>query len=110
LEKSWLKAAGITPSAAAAAAVRAVEVVDVTAEDLRPGTRERLGACVRTAEPDHMMACVDEFRNEKGPIKPVAPVRNTRIPHLCVMANDPCASVPIPMAIVREVSPRFCPL
>jgi hypothetical protein len=32
----------------------------------RPGVGERLGARVRTAEPDHMMACVDEFPNKTG--------------------------------------------
>ena len=45
---------------------QAVQVVHVAAEDLRPGTGERLGARVRTAEPDHVMACADEFRNEIG--------------------------------------------
>lgn len=53
--------------------VQAVQVVHVAAEDLRPGTSGRLGARVRTTEPDHVMACVDEF--------PVAPVRDTRILH-----------------------------
>lgn len=42
-----------------------VQVVHVAAEDLRPGTGERPGAHVRTAEPDHAMACVDQFRNQK---------------------------------------------
>jgi len=44
---------------------QAVQVVHVAAEDLRPATGERLGARIRTAEPDHVMACVDEFRNQK---------------------------------------------
>jgi hypothetical protein len=45
---------------------QAVQVVHVATEDLRPGTGERLGPHVRTAKPDYLMACVDEFRNEKG--------------------------------------------
>ncbi len=45
---------------------QAVQVVHVATENLRPGMGERLGARVRTAEPDHVMACVDEFRNEKA--------------------------------------------
>ena len=45
---------------------QAVQVVHVAAKDLCPGPGERLGARVRTAEPDHVMACVDEFRDEKG--------------------------------------------
>jgi hypothetical protein len=44
---------------------QAVQVVHVTAEDLCPGTGERFGARVRTAKSDDVMACVDEFRNEK---------------------------------------------
>ena len=42
----------------------AVQVVEVAAEHLRPGTGKRLGARIRTAEPDHMVARLNEFRNE----------------------------------------------
>jgi hypothetical protein len=61
---------------------QAVQVVRVAAGDLRPRPGERLGARIRMAEPGHVMACVDEFRNEKGTDKPVAPVRNARNLHL----------------------------
>ena len=44
---------------------QAVQVVHVAAEDLRPGTGERLGAFVRTAEPDHVMASADQFRDDR---------------------------------------------
>ena len=44
---------------------QAVEIIHVAAEDLRPGSGERLGARVRTAEPDHVMACADQFRNQR---------------------------------------------
>ena len=45
---------------------QAVQVVHVAPEDFRPGTGKRLGARVRAAEPDHVMACADEVRNEIG--------------------------------------------
>ena len=43
---------------------QAVQIVYVAAEDVCPGAGERLGARVRTAEPDHVMACIDQFRNQ----------------------------------------------
>ncbi len=39
------------------------QVVHVAAEDLGAGADERLGACVRTAEPDHLMARADQLRH-----------------------------------------------
>jgi hypothetical protein len=45
---------------------KAVEVTQVSTDDLRAGTGERLGTRGRTAESDHAMASADEFRNEKG--------------------------------------------
>jgi len=44
---------------------QAVQVVHVAAEDLRPDTGERLGAFVRTREPDHVMASADQFRDDR---------------------------------------------
>lgn len=41
-------------------------MVRQTAEDLRPGAGERLGACARTAEPNHVIASIDELWNDKG--------------------------------------------
>ena len=43
-----------------------VEIVHVSAGDLRPGPGQGLGPGVRTAEPDHLMAGGDELRNEMG--------------------------------------------
>ena len=60
-------------------ACTSIQVVHVAAEDLRPGTGERRGARIRTAEPDHVVASADQFLDKAVSMKPVAPVTNTRI-------------------------------
>jgi hypothetical protein len=54
------------PSICPAQTRRPVKVVHVALADLGPGAGERRGARGRTAEPNYVMACVNEFRNEKG--------------------------------------------
>ena len=46
--------------------VQLVQIVQIPADNLRPGARQGLGAVGLTAEPDHPMAGGDKFRNEIG--------------------------------------------
>ena len=47
-----------------------IQLRHIAAEDLHPNAAERLSAGVRTAERDHMMARLDELRNQVGADEP----------------------------------------
>src|SRR5262245_5405093 len=65
-EKSWVEGRVDDTVGRVCGRAQAVQIVHVAAKDLRPGKGERLGTCVRTAEPDYVIARVDEFWNEIG--------------------------------------------
>jgi hypothetical protein len=55
----------MTPSGRLCSDAQTVQVVHVAAKDFRSRTGECLGASIRTAEPNHLMTCVDQLRNER---------------------------------------------
>ncbi len=56
----------MTPSDAAAAARRLVEVVEGAADDLGAGRGQGGGRGVGAGEPDDLVACVDELGDDGG--------------------------------------------
>jgi hypothetical protein len=96
LEKSWLNAVWMTPSAASAAVHRRSRFVHVAAEDLRPGTGERLGVLVRTAEPDHVMAGADQFRDDRRAYETCSTLNQyAHVPILCFVNSRHTAHCPL---------------
>jgi hypothetical protein len=78
-EKSWMKARWIVPSVSFAPLAQAVEIFERAAMNLRAHFFERLGIGVGAGEAHHLVAVGDQFLVVAVPIKPAAPVMNTRM-------------------------------
>ena len=45
---------------------QAVEIIEIAASHLRPGGGERSRRCIRAGQPEHLMTCAQELRNNGG--------------------------------------------
>ena len=70
---------------------QAVEIIEAAAPHLCPGRGERIGRGIRASEPDDLMARAESSRTTAEPIRPDAPVTNTRMrkpPVMAVLSAD----------------------